>query len=246
MRGRWGSSAMTAALLCAAAIPAAGQSIGDRVARAPNGKVRMTFAARPGVCGNGHNISVSETNDEWVGDCDHGPVRVVLTRADGAVVDVDTYVGGRWRDSAPGVDLGTVSAPAAADYLLSLRTKNAIFPATLADSSTVWPKLAEIARDSSAPRDVRRNAVFWLGQAAGEKAVKDLAGLATAPNAERDVQEQAVFALSQLHDHAGIPDLIQIAQTHRDPAVRKRALFWLGQSGDPRAIALFERILTKR
>jgi hypothetical protein len=26
--------------------------------------------------------------------------------------------------------------------------------------------------------------------------------------------------------------------------VRKKALFWLGQSGDPRAIALFEEILT--
>jgi len=245
MRGVCGLSGMTAVLLCAAAIPAAGQSIAQRVAQAPNGKVRMTFAAKPGVCGNGHNISVNQENDEWVGDCDHGPVRVVLTRAGGAVVDVNTYVGGHWRAGAPGVDLGMVSAPAAADYLLSLTVKGAIFAATLADSATVWPKLAEIARDPAVPRDVRRNAVFWLGQAAGDKAVKDLAGLATGPHTNRDVQEQAVFALSQLHDHAGVPELIDIAQTHPDPAVRKRAMFWLGQSGDPRAIALFEKILTK-
>jgi hypothetical protein len=40
--------------------------------------------------------------------------------------------------------------------------------------------------------------------------------------------------------------LIQIARTNRDPEIRKNALFWLGQSHDPRALALFEEILTRR
>ena len=32
--------------------------------------------------------------------------------------------------------------------------------------------------------------------------------------------------------------------THRrDPEVRRRAMFWLGQSGDPRALAFFEELL---
>ena len=37
----------------------------------------------------------------------------------------------------------------------------------------------------------------------------------------------------------------RIARTHRDPAIRKKALFWLGQSEDPRAITLFQELLTK-
>ncbi len=35
------------------------------------------------------------------------------------------------------------------------------------------------------------------------------------------------------------------ARSHPDPEVRRKALFWLGQSGDPRALALFEELLTK-
>jgi len=32
----------------------------------------------------------------------------------------------------------------------------------------------------------------------------------------------------------GVPKLIEIAQNNRNPAVRKQAMFWLGQSNDPR------------
>jgi len=32
---------------------------------------------------------------------------------------------------------------------------------------------------------------------------------------------------------------------HRDPEVRRKAIFWLAQSQDPRAVALFEEILTR-
>ncbi len=31
---------------------------------------------------------------------------------------------------------------------------------------------------------------------------------------------------------------------HRDPRVRKQAIFWLGRSGDPRALVLLEELLT--
>ena len=34
-------------------------------------------------------------------------------------------------------------------------------------------------------------------------------------------------------------------RTHDNPRVRKRAMFWLGQSKDPRAIRFFEEILLK-
>src|SRR5205814_2074346 len=44
---------------------------------------------------------------------------------------------------------------------------------------------------------------------------------------------------------AAVTALIRIARTHPEPGVRRKALFWLGQSGDPRALALFEELLTR-
>ncbi len=242
---RIGAVGLAAALLLVATTAPAvrAQSLAARAAVVRDGKVRMSFAARPGVCGNGRSISVSRSTSDWVGDCESGPVRVVITRRDGRVVDVDTYVGGRWREGSAATDLGTVPARAAADYLVSLRLKGSLFPATLADSAVVWPQLLSIAKDGSLDHRVRKDAVFWLGQAAGDAATKDLAALAD--SSDRDIQEAAVFALSQLAEGGGVPDLIRIARTHPDPEVRRRALFWLGQSNDPRALALFEEILTK-
>ena len=40
-----------------------------------------------------------------------------------------------------------------------------------------------------------------------------------------------------------VPKLIELARTHRDPEVRKQAMFWLGQSGDERAVQFFEEVL---
>ena len=60
---------------------------------------------------------------------------------------------------------------------------------------------------------------------------------------DRELRKHAVFALSQRPRDEAVPELVRIARTHRDPEIRKTAMFWLGQSGDPRAIALFEEIL---
>jgi hypothetical protein len=42
-----------------------------------------------------------------------------------------------------------------------------------------------------------------------------------------------------------VPKLIEVAQTQRNPEVRKQAFFWLGQTHDPRALAYIEDVLTK-
>jgi len=259
--------------------PAAAQRLGARVAAAPDGIVRLSFAARAGVCGDGrgvialdcaggrcgrwgggggHTITFDRGSDgdEVEYDCEPGPVRVSLTVRTGRVQSLRTYVGGRWvsppREAAAN-DLGTVSAREAVDFLLGLATREdtrggeeAILPLTLADSVTVWPLLFKLARDDHAPRRTRRQAVFWLGQAAGDAATRGLVDLVHDGDVDRDVKEQAVFALSQQPRDAGVPALIRIARTHSEPGVRRKALFWLGQSGDPRALALFEELLTGR
>ncbi len=85
-----------------------------------------------------------------------------------------------------------------------------------------------------------------MSQAAGEAATKGLDELATDNSVDRDVREQAGFALSQRPKAEGVPALIRVARTNRDPEIRRKAMFWLGQSNDPRAIALFEEILGKQ
>ena len=52
-----------------------------------------------------------------------------------------------------------------------------------------------------------------------------------------------MFALQQLPADQGVPLLINVAKNNPDPAVRKKAMFWLGQSRDPRALDFFALVL---
>ncbi|HMD43010.1 MAG TPA: HEAT repeat domain-containing protein [Candidatus Acidoferrum sp.] len=62
---------------------------------------------------------------------------------------------------------------------------------------------------------------------------------------DTEVKKKAVFALSQMPRDEGVLKLIQVAETNRNPVVRKAAMFWLGQSNDPQALAFFEKILNQ-
>jgi hypothetical protein len=231
------------------------QSLADRIRGVPDGTVRLSFAARAGVCGSGPNsITITDADDdtEWEGDCDRGPVRVSLRVHGGRITKADTYVGGRWRAGAGRVtDLGLVPAREAADALLALTGRveddaggELITAATLADSAVVWPQLLRIARDTRVGEETRRQSVFWLGQAAGAAAARGLDSIVEQGRDEDlEIRKHAVFALSQRPAEEGVPVLIRIARTNRHPELRKTALFWLGQSEDPRAISLFEELL---
>jgi hypothetical protein len=229
----------------------AAQSLAERVRAAGDGTVRLSFAARPGVCGNGTNISIrgdGDIDDDWESECESGPVRVRLRVAGGRVSDAETRVGGRWKAGAGGTDLGEVPAREAAKLLLDLARGASdggalISAATLADSVVVWPDLLRLAKDTRLQSDTRRQAVFWLSQAAGEEATRGLNDIVGDDRGDIAVREHAVFALSQRPHEEGVPALIRIARTNPHRELRKKALFWLGQSDDPRAIELFEEIL---
>ena len=256
------------ALTLAALVLLQQQSLERRVAGAPDGSVRFSFAAKPGVYGNGrnmiswdcdkgncHNRQVDgnwDDHDDWNMPCDSGPVRVALTKRSGTITDLRVYVGGEWRPSSAATDLGTVGTKDAATYLLALASKDesrasekAIFPAVLADSVTIWPDLLKIAHANNVSRKVKSSAVFWLGQAAGDAATRGLTDLVDDGSADREVRETAVFALSQRPRDEGVPALIRIARQNKDPDLRRKAIFWLGQSDDPRALDLFEELLTR-
>lgn len=257
------------ALWLGAAATAPAQTLAARIAAAPDGDVRLAYSSRPDVWGNGRNViqwncrsgncrqqvdgNLSDvSDDDWRSTCDTGPVRLALRVRGGRVTALRAVVGGAWRPRTGVTDLGRVPALEAARYLLGLARRSggdvgskAVFATTLADSVTVWPDLLRLARDPDVPGGTRRSAVFWVSQAAEEAATRGLDSLAGDGSVDREVREQAVFALSQRPKDEGVPALIRIATTHTDPEIRRRAIFWLGQSNDPRALELFETLLTR-
>lgn len=230
------------------------QSIDAAVRGIGNGQVRMSFAAQEDVCPDGWHQSGRRRTADWEGPCDGGPVRVVLHVVDGSVSGIDTYVGGRWRAREGSIrDLGTVSTADATDVLLRLAEmggdnlgQEALFPAALADSAVVWPRLLGIARDRQVGTETRRAAVFWLSQAAGAAATEELREMVTDDADDHDLREMALFSLSQLPGDDGFTALLDIARSGDDPALRRHAMFWLGQTGDPRALAFFEEVLARQ
>lgn len=257
------AAALLGALAIMAPVCAGAQGgLAARVAAAPEGEVWMHFASRPGVCGGEHGISTSsrshgrtvvsgDDGDGW--ECEEGPMWVALVRRAGRVERVRMRVARGWSTAGRGrvTDLGAVGAREASAYLLSLAERGgdgrvgeeAIVPATLADSVTTWPALLRLARNDALSQQTRRSAVFWLSQQAGDRVTRELSAFVSDGDEDRELRKHAVFALSQRPRDEAVPELVRIARTHRDPEIRKTAMFWLGQSGDPRALALFEEIL---
>jgi hypothetical protein len=248
----------TAAWLAASALATgqlAGQSLASRVDAVRDGRVLMTFAARPGVCGDGGGsvwirsgrMMYSSGGREYV--CMAGPVRVAIGRADKQTVSVRKWVGGRWNAADSDVDLGDVRPGDAAHYLLGLAhtlagnsADDAVSAAAFADVADVSPDLVQLVQDAAASLETRKQALFWLGQ--GDFPTADLVRMRETlkPFALR---EHYTFVLSQRHEDAAIDGLIDVARHDPDSEIRKRAMFWLGQTKTPKAIKFLQDILTR-
>lgn len=261
--------AAAAAVIGCSSAPAQ-SNLADRILGVRDGAVRMTYAVREGICGDGVSFirdrSRGQDNYTTYNDgeshyrnrswrdlyCEPGPARIAFTLIEGSVAKIRLYVGGAWGTAGSGAsvtDLGTVSAPLAAKAFIRIasrehQAKGAIFAAMIADSSIVWPELLALAK-SDAPKAIRKDAVFWLSQAAAAEATKGLTDLVDDTAEDRDIREQAVFAISQRPAEQSVPVLIRLVKTNRDPQIRRKAMFWLGQSDDPRALKLIEEILLK-
>jgi len=100
--------------------------------------------------------------------------------------------------------------------------------------------LLGIARDTSQSIEMRKQALFWAGQAGVP--IEELTAL-YANVADRAMREQLVFVYSQRDEPAALDKLIDIARRDPNPELRKRALFWLGQSQDSRAVQVLQEII---
>lgn len=238
---------------------AAGAQLADDVADVRDGIVRFGYETRPEVEVCDQGIRMGDNHMRWqirdsgyrATGCRSGYVEVELTVRDDVVRDVEVI--GLGERSAGAVELGDVLPDAAVDYLLSLvyegasrsAAEDVVFPAMLADVEESWRPLLEIARDSSLPKDVRKNTLFWLGQAAADVVTEGLTAVATDDEEAQEIRDAAVFALSQRPDDESVPILIELARTGEQAETREKAMFWLAQSDDPRVIRFFEDILLR-
>jgi hypothetical protein len=230
--------------------PGTADAIESAISAAGSASVWFEFAAEADVWGDGRHWNMG-TRGRGMRQCEctNGPVIVRVVTDDGRPVEVHSQVGGA---AGEGRQLGEVPADAGAEYLMRLAAhmpeesaEEALQAAVVARDAVVWPELLQISRDRTRPSDVRSVALFWVAQEAGDVAAADLEGIATASNEDIDVQEAAVFAITQLPGSDGTDLLLQIARENLNPEIIETVYFWLGQSGDPRATALFEEVLLR-
>jgi hypothetical protein len=226
------------------------QSVADRVSAVRDGTVRMSFAARPGVCGDGMGsvwIRDARHDNDMRRSCIGGPIRVAIGRDNGVTVSVRTRVGGEWTASGSETDLGMIPADDAARFLLRLarelggrNSDEAMSGAVFADGPDISPELMRLVRDRDVGIETRKQALFWFGQ--GDAPTRELTALYDNLD-NRSLREQFTFVVSQRRDNEAVDKLIDIARNDHDSQIRKQAMFWLGQMKDPRAIKFFYDVL---
>jgi HEAT repeat protein len=92
--------------------------------------------------------------------------------------------------------------------------------------------LMNIALNPKEDIELRKKALFWAGQSG--VAIPELSKLYDRMG-DSEMKEQIIFVLSQRQsDRTAMDKLFEIAKNEKDPELRKKAIFWLGQSRDPR------------
>ena len=92
--------------------------------------------------------------------------------------------------------------------------------------------LMNIAVNQKEDIELRKKALFLAGQAG--VSIQELASLYDRMG-ETEMKESIIFTLSQRQsDRAAIDKMFDIAKNEKDAELRKKAIFWLGQSHDPR------------
>ncbi len=262
-------AAVASVLVCASTTVVDAQGSRDgpiaaRVAGVQTGTVRMSFAAREGVCGDGwswyrsrsNGVSGSFYNYNGGKDveppCQRGPVRLVVNRDQGQTREIRMYVGGTWKTDQSATDLGTVSAAEAGRWLLAQAEQgddriagSAMSAATLGDSIEGTATLLRIATDSKRSAGIRSSALNWLGEVAGEKVAAKLDSIAY-EEGDRELRKQAIYSIARRPADEAVPTLIKMAETLPDRELRKAAVYSLARIKDPRAVAWITRAVGEK
>jgi len=100
--------------------------------------------------------------------------------------------------------------------------------------------LMQVAGDANENIELRKKALFWVGQS--DSPGVDLYNLYE-KMPSKEMKEQLIFVYSQRSERAAVDKLFAIARSETDRELRKKAIFWIGQSSDPRAADFLAKLL---
>jgi HEAT repeat protein len=241
--------------------PAQGSDFGRRVTSAPDGLVKMTYAARDGICGDGRSFIADASPgargyDVWFSEglfsttssmsdigsrCTHGPVRLLLVVRDHRVVDVQPFVGpSSAATERAGTELGTVAVADVSRYMLDLAAngrdeiaRNAILAASIGDSVRIAPRLADMARNQSLNSSVRESALKWVGRVAAREGDRNATGVArTIAEDGQDQLDVRERAIRVIGEYDGDFTYLRSLYPRLDePTLRERIVRVVGENG---------------
>jgi len=103
--------------------------------------------------------------------------------------------------------------------------------------------LMDVALNAKEDIDIRKKALFWAGQDRSVD-IADLVRLYDSMN-DREMREQLIFVYSQRREEPAVVKLCQIGKTDADRELRKKAVFWLGQSRSPTAGQCLQELINQ-
>ncbi len=131
--------------------------------------------------------------------------------------------------------VGTDRAVTALDSILrtskdqSLQEK-AVFALSQHESTRAQQALRGYAERGDLPEEVREKVIFWIGQQGGKENDAFLRSLFTRVK-EQELREKVLFSVSQSGGQENARWLLGVAKDGTQPIeIRKKALFWAGQS----------------
>ncbi len=132
------------------------------------------------------------------------------------------------------------TAPAGCDQAKYDEQMMAVQALMTMDRERSVPILKKVmARRDACSAALRRQAVFILGQQAGDdESVAPMMLDVVRNDPDHEVQKMALFALGQTRDPQAIPALSEILKTSTDRELQQGALFALSQSDDPRGVQI--------
>jgi HEAT repeat protein len=103
--------------------------------------------------------------------------------------------------------------------------------------------LMDLAVEKGQDIEMRKEALFWAGQ--NGASIEELVGLYDRMS-EHEMRDKLIFVYSQRRERAAVDKLMDIAKNEKNRDLRKQAIFWLGQSRDPRAPEFLLQLIDKR
>lgn len=111
-------------------------------------------------------------------------------------------------------------------------------------NATALDALADFAASAGYHKDVREQALYWLGSTRGRPGYEVVARVLR-DEKDDDLREEALFALSESPVPEAGETLVQAARADRSSEIRSEALFWLAESDHPKAAATILEAVAK-